>query len=103
MPAPTASFSRKLLLLGGAWFAFAAVGCDFHLPWQRKKPDFPVDSVVMRAQTRPDYDTSPAKLSGALDKAHEQYRLGEYSRAESAFHSIAEDKHNSPLVAEEAR
>src|SRR6266851_5182452 len=103
MPARNASFSRKLLWLVGIWLSWSAIGCDYHWPWQRKKPDFPTDSVVMRGQTRADYDNSPAKLSGALAHAHELYAKGDYSHSESAFHSIAEDTKNSPLVGEEAR
>ena len=103
MLARNASFSRTRLLLLGSSLALAGVGCDFHWPWHRKTPDFPVDSVVLRAQSRPDYDTSPAKVSGALAKAQDLYRQADYGHAESGFHDIAENQKNSPLVGEEAR
>ena len=102
MHARNASLSRTLILLGGTWLAASGVGCDFHWPWHRKPPDYP-EGVVLRGQVRADYDTSPAKVSGALAHAQELYRQSDFAKAESGFHDIAEDEKNSPLVAEEAR
>ena len=41
--------------------------------------------------------------SGRVGRCHELYRLGDYDNAEKLFHDIADNKHNSPQVAEEAR
>jgi outer membrane protein assembly factor BamD (BamD/ComL family) len=102
MLARNASFSRTLILIGGAWLAASAIGCDWTMPWQKKPAVYP-DGVVLRGQTRPDYDTSPAIVSGSLAHAREMYRQSDYEHAEKGFHEIAEDQKNSPLIAEEAR
>src|SRR5205085_2150304 len=48
-------------------------------------------------------DPNAPRTTPELLDAQEQYRKGDYAAAESAFHKIAENKRNSPPVAEEAR
>jgi TolA-binding protein len=48
-------------------------------------------------------DATQARGAEKLNAAHEIYRAQSYSGAESAFHKIAENTRNSPLIAEEAR
>src|SRR5206468_325616 len=48
-------------------------------------------------------DPNPGRGSQELAAAHEVYRQGSYATAEKAFHKVAENTKNSPLVAEEAR
>ena len=103
MPARTRLLSRSRLLLGGTCLAIAATGCQLEWPWTRQKKDIPDDAMVLRGQPRADHDTSPDKVSGALGQAHDLFRQSEWSKAEKGFHEIAENKKNSPSVAEEAR
>jgi outer membrane protein assembly factor BamD (BamD/ComL family) len=103
MPARrTNSFRTAASLALGGFLAVANSGCLVHWPW-RKDPDPPIDNIVLRGQTRPDLDNSPAKISGDLGKAHELFRQNDWPHAEDQFHKIAENTKNSPSVAEEAR
>jgi outer membrane protein assembly factor BamD (BamD/ComL family) len=91
------------------WFPFPLVmlcGCawdSWHL-FTPKPPPGPTDSLVLRgdhleAEKLPAEGTAAADLAGA----HEFYRQGDYSKAESLFASVADNTKNAPHVAEEAR
>src|SRR5262249_37855661 len=43
------------------------------------------------------------KGAAELQGAHELFRRGDYAKAEKLYHKIADNKKNSPVVAEEAR
>jgi outer membrane protein assembly factor BamD (BamD/ComL family) len=53
----------------------------------------------MEAEKPPVDGKGAADLAGA----HELFRQSDYAKAEKVYHKIAENKHNSPQVAEEAR
>ena len=100
MPARITSFSRTLTLAGAAALALANGGC-LHTGianWFHSDKDRP----AYRASDRLDVDTSPSKVSGELDRAHELFRQKDYSHAASAFERIYDNTQNSPAVAEEA-
>ncbi|MFO0807950.1 MAG: outer membrane protein assembly factor BamD [Gemmataceae bacterium] len=82
--------------------ALAANGCQSLSWFQKTESPAPVDAMVMR-----DGKLQPVSAGGRgspeLTAAHELYRAGNLSGAESAFHKIAENKQNGPLIAEEAR
>src|SRR5262245_27492353 len=82
--------------------ALAANGCQSVSWFQRSDPPAPADAMVMR-----DGKLQPVSAGGRgspeLTAAHELYRAESFAKAESAFHKIAENKQNGPLVAEEAR
>ena len=58
------------------------------------------DSVILRTGM---VTAAPSELSPELAAAHELYREEKISKAESAYHAIAENQKNPPPVAEEAR
>jgi outer membrane protein assembly factor BamD (BamD/ComL family) len=100
---------RRWHLLLGAVCALASSvsGCT----WDRwnlftppPAPPGPADSLVLRGD-KLEPETLPKDIKGApeLAGAHEFYRRGEYVKAEKLFRSIADNTHNSPQVAEEAR
>jgi outer membrane protein assembly factor BamD (BamD/ComL family) len=96
-----------LLLLALAWSAGAATGCAGDRWRLFKRPDplppGPVDSLVLRGDSLvPDKSPVDAKTAETLAGAHELYRLGEYAKAEKAFHKLASNKKNPVAVAEEA-
>lgn len=82
--------------------ALACAGCLGEWNWLRKS-DGPSEDMIMRGSGRVEQDNSPAKVSGKLAEAHELFRQKRYGKAENKFHAIAENKRNSPAVAEEAR
>jgi outer membrane protein assembly factor BamD (BamD/ComL family) len=67
-------------------------------------PPGPADSLVLRGD-KIEPEKSPVDGKGApeLAGAHDLFRRGEYRQAEKLYHKIAENKHNSPQVGEEAR
>lgn len=84
----------------------AFTGCSWDnwglLPNRDPLPPPQGDSLVIRPDgIEPDKqaENRPANLLAA----HEQYRAGQYGKAESMFHKIAENKKNSPQIGEEAR
>jgi TolA-binding protein len=84
--------------------ALAAGGCQtvqnwFH-PGESAAP--PTAGMVFR-DGRWQADATPGRGSPELAAAHEVYRQDNFAAAEKAFHKIAENTKNSPLVAEEAR
>lgn len=90
-----------------ACFLFPVTGCTWdrwHLFTPAPPPPGPADSLVIRGD-RLEAETPPAEGSVAAELAgtHELYRRGEYAHAEALYHDIAENKKNSPAVAEEAR
>jgi outer membrane protein assembly factor BamD (BamD/ComL family) len=100
MPARITSWSRTLTLAGAAALALANGGC-VHLgiaDWFHHDKDHP----NYRASDRLDVDTSPSKMNGDLDRAHERFRQQDYSHAGAAFEKIYGNTQNSPAVAEEA-
>jgi outer membrane protein assembly factor BamD (BamD/ComL family) len=77
---------------------------DIRLVALPKPPPGPADCLVLRGDgLEPQHGPTDAKVAAELDGAHELYRLGDYENAEKLFHDIADNKHNSPQVAEEAR
>lgn len=96
------TWSRVVLSVAAGIGLIAGAGCLGDRPWFRKS-DAPVEKMIMRGSGRGDQDTSPAKVSGKLAEAHELFRKKEYSSAEDKFNDIADNKRNSPAVAEEAR
>jgi outer membrane protein assembly factor BamD (BamD/ComL family) len=101
------------MLIVGVGCAALASGCAWDKketwdPWHvftpPPPPPPPVDSLILRTggletAKPPAEGTVEATLAGAK----EHYRAGEYSKAERVFHDIAENTHNAPQVAEEAR
>jgi TolA-binding protein len=60
--------------------------------------------MVLRGdQLEPERAAEEAKGKAELEGAQELYRRGEYAKAETLFHHVADNKHNSPAIAEEAR
>jgi TolA-binding protein len=87
--------------------ALAPAGCAWDTWSVFKKPEAPpapAESVVLRGD-RLEADKPPADGTGAaeLAGAHELYRKEEYAKAEKLFRKAADNKKNSPQVAEEAR
>jgi TolA-binding protein len=84
----------------------AASGCTWDL-WGLNKPEAPpgpAESLVLRGDgLEPEKPPADSKVAGELAGAHELYRRGEYSKARRLFRSIADNDHNPPAVAEEAR
>jgi tetratricopeptide (TPR) repeat protein len=72
--------------------------------WFRPDPKAPagVEGMVVR-DGRLQADTAPGRGSQELAAALELYRQDKFAAAEKAFHKVAENTKNSPLVAEEAR
>src|SRR5262249_46809624 len=69
-----------------------------------KAPPGPADSVALHGdQLEPEKAPADGSAAAELAGAHELYRSGDFSTAEKIFHRIAENKKNSPQVAEEAR
>jgi TolA-binding protein len=100
MPARIVSLVRPALLLGAACAALLSSGC-MHLgvaDWFHKDHE----RLTYTNSDRIDQDTSPSKVNGELDRAHELFRKQEYASAGSAFEHIYKNTHNSPAVAEEA-
>jgi hypothetical protein len=88
------------MFVGAFGLAASASGCltpDIGGLFHRNK-----DSEGYTPSGRPDLDTSPSKLNGDLEKAHELFRKPDYGAADKAFVNIFENKKNSPAVAEEA-
>jgi len=79
-----------------------AAGCDTP-SWFRKQDRDPIESVVFRDGKVVPVDPAAMRSTPELAAAHELYRDGQYGKAESAFHKIAENTKNAPPVAEEAR
>lgn len=67
-------------------------------------PAGPEETMVLRGGEL-ESDTSPEESEAArqLAGAHELYRRGEFSKAGNLYHKIADNKKNSPRLAEEAR
>jgi outer membrane protein assembly factor BamD (BamD/ComL family) len=84
----------------------AASGCTWDL-WGLNKPEAPpgpAESLVLRGDgLEAEKPPADSKVAGELAGAHELYRRGEYSKARRLFRSIADNEHNPPAVAEEAR
>jgi outer membrane protein assembly factor BamD (BamD/ComL family) len=69
-----------------------------------KAPPPPVESVVIRAdgivpENAPKEGSAAAQLAGA----RELYRQGEYAKAESLYHRLAENQRNGEAIVQEAR
>jgi outer membrane protein assembly factor BamD (BamD/ComL family) len=82
---------------------------NLKMPWQwdmfrPKPPPPPQDSLVLRgdnleADSSAKYGQAGKELAGAKDL----FRKGEYDKAAAVFNHLAENKHNPPQLAEEAR
>ncbi len=67
-------------------------------------PPGPVETVVLRGdQLVPDKPPTELKGTAELAGAEEMYRRGDYANAEKLFRRVADNTHNAPQVAEEAR
>jgi outer membrane protein assembly factor BamD (BamD/ComL family) len=62
-----------------------------------------VGNFVFRDGKVEQASATQARGSAELNAAHEIYRGNNYAGAENAFHKVAENTRNSPLIAEEAR
>jgi outer membrane protein assembly factor BamD (BamD/ComL family) len=85
----------------------ASAGCAWdRWSWSStpEAPPGPADSLVLRGD-RVEPDKAAVEAVGAKDLAgaQELYRKGDYPAAEKLFRKIADNKSNSPQVAEEAR
>jgi outer membrane protein assembly factor BamD (BamD/ComL family) len=99
---------------GKAWafglplsLCLCASGCTWDL-WNLNKPEAPpgpADSLVLRGDGLEADKAPPAdpKVAADLAGAQELYRRGDYSKARRLFRAIADNEHNPPAVAEEAR
>jgi outer membrane protein assembly factor BamD (BamD/ComL family) len=76
-------------------------GCDTPSMFRRDTPPVPPGMVMRDGQLVP--DPTGGRGSPELAAAHELFRAGDFAGAESAFHKLAENTHNSPSVGEEAR
>ena len=85
-----------------AWLAAGAVGCETP-SWFRKTDPDPIESIVFRDGQVVPADPAAMRSTPELAAAHDLYREERFAAAESAFHKIAENKKNPPMVAEEAR
>jgi TolA-binding protein len=74
-------------------------------PFHKAPPtDVPAETMILRGdRLEPEKPTGDPKLYAALQTAQEVYRRGDYAEAEKLFHDIADNKHNPPQIAEEAR
>jgi outer membrane protein assembly factor BamD (BamD/ComL family) len=73
-------------------------------PFRVKPPPGPHDTLVLRGdRLEPEAPPVEGTPAGDLAGAHELYRRGEFHKAASVFHRIANNKKNPPHVAEEAR
>ncbi len=90
---------RWTRLLASLIFACPA-GCALRdYIWE--PPNQPIiDAMSVRGSGR---SVSPSELSPDLAAAHVKFKAADFSGAESAYHTIAENKKNPPTVAEEAR
>jgi TolA-binding protein len=100
-----------LVLVPLALFLSGAGGCAWDQlqnlnPFNTTLPtaDGPADSMVLRGD-RLEQEKTPAENKGAdqLQAAQEFFRRGDYAKAEKLCHQVADNKKNSPTVAEEAR
>src|SRR4051812_24081703 len=96
---------RTPLLWSAVWAAaLSAGGCPTMSNWVPPDPKAPagVEGMVLR-DGRLQADTQPGRGAPQLAAAMELYRQDNFAAAEKAFHKVAENTKNSPLVAEEAR
>jgi TolA-binding protein len=102
MPAGRRRAHRKPLVLSAACAAaLAAGGCQTVKEWFHPSEPATAEGMVLRdGRLQPD---GAARGRPELDAAHELYRQADYAAAERGFHKVAENKKNSPLIAEEAR
>jgi outer membrane protein assembly factor BamD (BamD/ComL family) len=89
-----ARWSRLPVLL------LATPGCALR-DYLWEPPNRPATADAMAV--RPALAASPSELSPELAAAHEKFKAGDVSGAESAYHKIADNTKNPPPVAEEAR
>lgn len=92
--------------LFGLALCLGASGCTWDL-WNLNKPEAPpgpADSLVLHGDKfEAEKPPADAKVAAELAGAHELYRRGEYSKARRLFRALADNEHNAPAVAEEAR
>lgn len=98
-------FGRAGGLVGAACALIA--GCawdDWSLSKTPDTPPGPADSLVLRGD-KVEADKTAGQEAGVrqLAGANELYRRGDYALAEKVFRKVADNKHNTPQVAEEAR
>ncbi len=82
--------------------ALSAGGCQTFQSWFHPFSPSGGEGMALR-DGKIQADANPGRGSAELAAAHELYREGSYATAEKAFHKVAENTKNSPLVAEEAR
>ncbi len=84
----------------------AASGCtwDVFEVTKPEAPPGPADSLVLRGdQLEAEKPPADSKVAADLAGAHELYRRGEYDKARRLFAAVADNEHNPPALAEEAR
>jgi outer membrane protein assembly factor BamD (BamD/ComL family) len=87
------------------WFDLANIKAPWHWEMFRPKaPAAPQDSLVLRGDNlEPESNTKYGEHAKDLAGAKDLFRKGEYDRAAALFNYLAENKHNPPQLAEEAR
>lgn len=99
--------SGLLLRASGLLLLVCGVGCQWTAPFVTEETTAsPIEpSGIVLTGTGQTVPTNPAmvKAQADLDEALQLYRQGEYARARGIFHRLAEDKKNTPQLAEEAR
>jgi outer membrane protein assembly factor BamD (BamD/ComL family) len=90
------------LLSAACTVVLSAAGCQTVKNWFRPDESAPGQAMVFR-DGRWQADPNAGRGSTELAAARELYRQDNLAAAEKAFHKVAENTRNSPLVAEEAR
>src|SRR5262245_1747143 len=76
----------------------------FKDPFAPPTPEPPADSFTLRPEGLvPEKAPKPGSAEAELAGARELFRRGDYAHAEAVFSSIADNTHNSVVLAEEAR
>ena len=99
-PALSGLLTTCLLGAGGcAWDEM------FTNPFNATLPEAPVDSLVLAGdKLEPEKQAAEnQKAAAQLAAANDLYRRNQYAQAEKLFRQIADNKHNPPQIAEEAR
>jgi outer membrane protein assembly factor BamD (BamD/ComL family) len=98
---------RRAWLLGlPLGLCLGASGCTWDV-WNLNKPELPpapAESLVLHGDAlEADKPPADSKVAADMAGAHEYYRRGEYDKARRLFRAVADNEHNPPAVAEEAR
>lgn len=110
LPAPSATTHRgrmRRFYAPVVMVLCAAAGCASDRSFFSKKPEAPAtpaESMTLRGDKLvPETPAAEGTANNDLAAAHELYRNGEYAKAETKYHKIAENTKNAATLAEEAR